>query len=106
MTDATADGRTIGVHAAWDGDGFRGRTVFTISGGMLQLAEADAADHELGGALIPHLTDHHTHLGLTDPAVMFANGITDAVDLGWIPEVAAGWLEADPGHPAVAIAGA
>lgn len=106
MTDATADGRTIGVDAAWDGDGFRGRTVFTISGGTLQLAEADAADHELGGALIPHLTDHHTHLGLTDPAVMFANGITDAVDLGWIPEVAAGWLDADPGHPAVTIAGA
>ncbi|MFF1632728.1 amidohydrolase family protein [Leifsonia sp. NPDC058248] len=97
---------TIGFDAAWDGERFRGHTVFAIEQGMLRPVDEERADRELGGALIPHLTDHHTHLGLTDPAELFANGITDAVDLGWIPEVASGWLIDAPGHPAVQIAGA
>jgi hypothetical protein len=94
----------------------QGHTVFTVDNGMLHLVDesrddardrpAIRADHEVGGALMPHLTDHHTHLGLTDPAGLFANGITDAVDLGWIPEVASTWLTDHPGHPAVRIAGA
>jgi hypothetical protein len=97
---------TIGFDAAWDGDRFRGHTVFTTEQGMLHPVDDERADRELGGALIPHLTDHHTHLGLADPAELFANGITDAVDLGWIPEIAAGWLTDVPGHPVVQIAGA
>ena len=34
----------------------------------------------LGGTLIPHLTDHHTHLGLTDQRALFAS---DAAPTGW-----------------------
>ncbi|WP_431278521.1 amidohydrolase family protein [Leifsonia poae] len=100
---------TVGFDAVWGGDHFLGHTIFAVEDDLLVLTAGDAperADHELGGALIAHLTDHHTHLGLTDPARLFANGITDAVDLGWIPEVAAGWLIDRPGLPSVQIAGA
>ncbi|MFF1879501.1 amidohydrolase family protein [Leifsonia sp. NPDC058230] len=97
---------TIGFDAFWDGRRFQGHTVFAVENGMLHPTGDQRADHEAGGTLIPRLTDHHVHLGLTDPADLFANGITDVVDLGWIPEVASRWLDAHPGHPAVQIAGA
>jgi hypothetical protein len=96
---------TIGFDAVWNGDHFLGHTVFEVTS-TLHRIDAAHADRELGGALFPRLTDHHTHLGLTDPELLFANGITDATDLGWIPEVSAGWLTDRPGHPRVRIAGA
>jgi hypothetical protein len=97
---------SIGFDAVWNGNSFRGHSVFASENGLLHPIDDDRADREFGGALIPHLTDHHTHLGLTDPAELFANGITDAIDLGWVPEVSAGWLIDRPGHPSVRIAGA
>ncbi|QNE36566.1 amidohydrolase family protein [Leifsonia shinshuensis] len=136
MSDPLAPNRTIQVDAVWTGDGFDGPTLFTVDGDQLTLADAvpnpvtDApapADSTgpllpasprlpnsplrptsplLGGTLIPSLIDHHTHLGLTDPGALFAGGITHAVDLGWIPEVATSWRADLPGRPAVAIAGA
>lgn len=60
----------------------------------------------LPGTLFPHLTDHHVHLGLADPAALFTGGITHAHDLGWIPAVAADWLRDLPHHPETTIAGA
>ncbi|MFF1574267.1 amidohydrolase family protein [Leifsonia sp. NPDC058292] len=97
---------TVAFDAVWNGDRFLGRTVFAVEESTLRRTERSHADTELGGALIPTLTDHHTHLGLTDAARLFDNGITEAVDLGWIPEVSAGWLPDRAGHPVVRIAGA
>ncbi len=62
--------------------------------------------YHLPGTLFPHLTDHHVHLGLADPAALFTGGITHAHDLGWIPAVAAGWLRDLPDRPETTIAGA
>jgi hypothetical protein len=102
---AAAPGPTIGFDAVWDGDHFLGHTVFAVGDTLRRIDDA-SADRELGGALFARLTDHHTHLGLTNPALLFTNGITEAVDLGWIPEVSAAWLVDRPGHPVVRIAGA
>lgn len=116
----------VTVDALWTGDGFAGPTALSIGDGILHAITADRAAHavgrgaspvdperidapgvlHLGGTLIPSLTDHHTHLGLSDPAALFRGGITHAVDLGWIPAVAAGWLPDRPDRPAIAIAGA
>jgi imidazolonepropionase-like amidohydrolase len=108
--------RTIQADAVWNGGGFDGPTLLTLDGDQLTrvgVADAPAAPDSapgqpllLGGTLFPSLTDHHTHLGLTDPSALLAGGITHAVDLGWIPEVAATWLADLPGRPSVAIAGA
>lgn len=114
----------IAVDAVWTGTAFRGPVAYDVDGDLLREATREgeatpeggaapeggtsqerAAIH-LGGTLIPHLTDHHTHLGLTDKRELFASGITDAVDLGWIPEVASTWLMGDLDRPAVVIAGA
>jgi len=112
--------------AVWDGHAFRGPATYEVDGDLLRAVmptptrattaapsaaapaptPAEPTPIHLGGALIPHLTDHHTHLGLTDQRALFAAGITDAVDLGWIPEVASTWLDGDLDRPAVAIAGA
>lgn len=96
---------TLGFDAVWNGDGFVGHTVFEGTS-TLRRVDAARADREVGGTLFPRLVDHHTHLGLTDPGLLFTNGITEAIDLGWIPEVAAAWLPDRPGHPLVHMAGA
>lgn len=115
MSDARSQAPTIQVDAAWSGSGFDGPATFRIDGERLVPVAAPAAASSpddpppplsLGGTLFPSLTDHHTHLGLTDPRTLFAGGITHAVDLGWIPSVATSWLADHPGLPAVAIAGA
>lgn len=106
--------------AVWNGDGFLGPTAFAREGARLvpvdgdregtRLAPASGGPaRRLGGTLFPALTDHHVHLGLVDASALFDGGITRAVDLGWIPSVAAGWLTAnrDAGGraPQIAIAG-
>ena len=98
----------VEVDAVWAGDRFLGRTVFVVAGRLLRRADAASVARaiRLGGTLIPRLTDHHTHLGLTDQRALFEGGITDAVDLGWVPDEAAAWLADDVARPAVAIAGA
>ena len=123
MSDGPSPARTLRVDAVWTGAGFDGPAAFLVDGDSLVRVNAEHrtpadADHPapaadasgtvlpLGGTLIPSLTDHHTHLGLIDPAALFAGGITHAVDLGWIPAVAASWLADAPDRPAVAIAGA
>jgi hypothetical protein len=95
--------------AIWTGEGFTGPTLLSLIGERLHPTTGDATSsniHELGGTLFASLTDHHTHLGLSDPAALFHGGITHAVDLGWIPSVAATWLSDTPDRPTVAIAGA
>lgn len=99
------------VDALWTGDGFTGPMLLPLDGERLQPAGAEPATGEphilpLGGTLFPSLTDHHTHLGLSDQTALFRGGITHAVDLGWIPAVAAGWLDDRRDRPAVAVAGA
>jgi imidazolonepropionase-like amidohydrolase len=105
----------VEVDAVWAGDRFRGRTVYEVDGPVLRRVDGPGSQARaatasggvrLGGTLIPHLTDHHTHLGLTDRSALFRGGITDAVDLGWEPGVASTWLADTAGGPAVAIAGA
>ena len=116
----------IRVDALWTGARFTGPTFLSVDGERLHPIAVDepaegeppapeipapeppAAHHilPLGGTLIPSLTDHHTHLGLSDPAALFRSGITHAVDLGWIASVASSWLEDAADRPAVAIAGA
>lgn len=98
------------MDALWTGDGFAGPTVLSVPDGLHrplgpERTDAPAVLH-VGGTLIPSLTDHHTHLGLNDPAALFRGGITHAVDLGWIPAVAADWLPDRADCPAIAIAGA
>lgn len=101
----------VAFDAVWAGGRFHGGTVYEADGSVLRRNE-DAAGAtrpgvtRLGGTLIPRLTDHHTHLGLSDQHALFRGGITDAIDLGWTPEEAAGWLADDPERPAVTIAGA
>lgn len=132
MSDDRSQPPTIRVDAVWNGAGFDGPATFRVDGERLvpvptvgpatfrvdgerllpAPADADPAlpsaglPFPLGGTLFPSLTDHHTHLGLSDPAALFAGGITHAVDLGWIPSVAAAWTADLPDRPAVAIAGA
>ncbi|MEY9954074.1 hypothetical protein [Leifsonia sp. EB34] len=109
MTDTASPARAIQVDAVWTGAGFDGPATLQIDGEHLVPGAApddSTPPLPLGGTLFPALTDHHTHLGLSDPAALFAGGITHAVDLGWIPSVAASWLPDLPGRPAVAIAGA
>ncbi len=97
----------IRVNALWTGERFAGPTVLSVIGERLHaIAPEQTAIASLGGTLLPSLTDHHTHLGLSDPAALFEGGITHAVDLGWIPSVAAEWLDDIPHRPAIAIAGA
>jgi len=99
------------VDALWNGDDFTGPTLVSLDGERLHAAGAEAATGEprilpLGGTVFPSLTDHHTHLGLSDPTALFRGGITHAVDLGWIPAIAATWLDDARDRPAVEIAGA
>lgn len=106
----------VRVDALWTGERFTGPTVLLLADGWLRPVEPERASapggqarsdvFALGGTLVPSLTDHHTHLGLSDPSALFRGGITHAVDLGWIPSVAATWLEDAPDRPAIAIAGA
>ena len=117
MSDAATDRdpgpRTdtyLTVPAVWNGHRLLGETTFRSDGERLHPVEdvpahARARHHRLDGTLFPRLTDHHTHLGLTDQRAVFAGGITHAIDLGWIPAVAAGWLADDPERPSVAIVG-
>lgn len=126
MTAIDRAARSIRVDALWTGDGFTGATVLAVSDdrglgeelmvvapdsgtGSTSASASASAEHPplpLGGTLVPALTDHHTHLGLIDPRALFTGGITHAVDLGWIPETAAGWLADVPDRPEVAITGA
>ncbi len=105
------DGFTLGVEQWWAG-GWRDRTVFVVGGGRLHAVggRETSADRELPGTLFGRLTDHHVHLGLIDPSLLMRNGITAVTDLGWVPSVAASWLEASASPksalPDVAIAGA
>ncbi|MBN9630567.1 MAG: hypothetical protein J0I18_08155 [Actinobacteria bacterium] len=99
------------VDALWTGDDFTGPTLLSLDGERLHAAGAEAAAGEprilpLGGTLFRSLTDHHTHLGHSDPTALFRGGITHAVDLGWIPAIAATWLDDARDRPAVEIAGA
>ena len=114
MTDPNADPDPtpayLTVDAVWNGHRFLGETTFRSDGERLHPvddvpAHARAHHHRLPGTLVPRLTDHHTHLGLTDQHAVFAGGITHAIDLGWIPAVAAGWLADDLSRPSVAIVG-
>ena len=114
MTDARPQARAIRVDAVWGGEDFDGPATFLVDGERLVPASADSDPARptagqplpLGGTLFPSLTDHHTHLGLSDPAALFAGGITRAVDLGWVPDLAASWLPDSDDRPDVAIAGA
>ncbi|MFP3466653.1 hypothetical protein [Leifsonia sp. SIMBA_070] len=98
------------VDAVWNGRRLLGETTFRSDGERLHPVEdvpvsARARHHRLDGTLFPRLTDHHTHLGLTDQHGLFTGGITHAIDLGWVPSVAAGWLADDLARPSVAIVG-
>ncbi|MGO4301433.1 amidohydrolase family protein [Leifsonia sp. RAF41] len=98
------------VDAVWSGHRLLGETTLRSDGERLHPVEdvpahARGRHHRLDGTLFPRLTDHHTHLGLTDQHAVFAGGITHAIDLGWIPAVAAGWLTDDLTRPSVAIVG-
>ncbi|WP_285115267.1 hypothetical protein [Leifsonia sp. fls2-241-R2A-40a] len=97
----------LSVDAVWNGRRFLGPTTFRSDGERLHPVDDVPARSRvhLGGTLFPRLTDHHTHLGLTDQAALFTGGITHAIDLGWVPAVAAGWLADDPTRPSVAIVG-
>lgn len=104
------------VDALWTGEGFSGPTLLSLDGERLHpQTPGYVNEHDdptaanvlpLGGTLFASLTDHHTHLGLSDPTALFRGGITHAVDLGWIASVAATWLDDARDHPTVAIAGA
>jgi len=111
---------TFTVDAVWNGHRFLGPTTFRSDGELLHPIDGpssttghtertghpgEARHHPIGGTLFPRLTDHHTHLGLTDQHAIFAGGITHAIDLGWVPAVATGWLADDRTRPSVAIAG-
>ncbi|WP_426625573.1 hypothetical protein ACPPVW_05805 [Leifsonia sp. McL0607] len=108
----------VRVEALWTGDHFTGPTRLSLVGECLHPTTSSPErpnTHDgsapsnvllLGGTVVPSLTDHHTHLGLSDPGALFQGGITHAVDLGWIPSVAAAWLDDSPHRPAIAIAGA
>jgi hypothetical protein len=113
---------TFTVDAVWNGHRFLGPTTFRSDGELLhpvdgpsstsgrpghtgRIGHPGEAHHHIGGTLFPRLTDHHTHLGLTDQHAIFAGGITHAIDLGWVPAVATGWLADDRTRPSVAIAG-
>ncbi|ANF31784.1 hypothetical protein A0130_08950 [Leifsonia xyli] len=109
MSDAYPE-TYLTVDAVWNGHRFLGETTFRSDGERLHPvddvpAHARARHHRLPGTLFPRLTDHHTHLGLTDQRAVFTGGITHAIDLGWIPAVAAGWLADDLSRPSVAIVG-
>ena len=67
------------------------------------------------GTRLPLLGDAHVHLGLTDPTLLLAGGLGRVQELGWIPEVAAGWRTASLSgaaqsgvnpYPEISIAGA
>ncbi|MGO4536981.1 amidohydrolase family protein [Leifsonia sp. 2MCAF36] len=100
----------VTADAVWNGHRFLRERTFRCDGERLHPVEdvpahARARRHRVEGTLFPRLTDHHTHLGLTDQHALFAGGITHAIDLGWIPAVAAGWLADDLTRPSVAIVG-
>ncbi|MBD8079940.1 amidohydrolase family protein [Cellulosimicrobium arenosum] len=64
-----------------------------------------------GGTLLPPFTDAHVHLGLIDATALLPHGIAAVHDLGWVPDVAAGWARAAESAeatrlPQVAFAGA
>jgi len=117
MSEPATESRTepgsetyLTVDAVWNGHRFLGETTFRCDGERLHPvqdtpAHARSRHHRLDGTLFPRLTDHHTHLGLTDQRALFAGGITHAIDLGWIPAVAAGWLADDLSRPSAAIVG-
>ena len=114
---------SLTVDAVWNGHRFLGPTTFRSDGELLHPVDGppstigrpghtgrtghpgEARHHRIGGTLFPRLTDHHTHLGLTDQSLLFTGGITHAIDLGWVPAIAAGWLADDRTRPSVAIAG-
>ncbi|MDR6971860.1 hypothetical protein [Leifsonia shinshuensis] len=107
---AAAGDLYLTVDAVWNGRRFLGETTFRSDGERLHPvtdvpAHARTRHHRIAGTLFPRLTDHHTHLGLTDQHALLSGGITHAIDLGWIPAVAAGWLTDDLTRPAVAIVG-
>jgi hypothetical protein len=66
------------------------------------------------GTQLPLLGDAHVHLGLTDPTLLLAGGIGRVQELGWVPDIAAGWRSAaldsaalgTHAYPEISIAGA
>lgn len=83
----------------WD-DGWRGPSVIRLRDGRVAShSPAIAAAHQtadielrMSGAVFPGIYDRHVHLGLIEPETLFANGVSRVRDLGWDPQVAAGWL--------------
>ncbi|SEA45053.1 hypothetical protein [Leifsonia sp. 21MFCrub1.1] len=103
-----SDDAYLTVDAVWNGHRFFGTTTFRSDGERLHAVDdipSHARHEHLGGTIFPRLTDHHTHVGLTDQHAVFSGGITHAIDLGWVPAVAAGWLTDDLTRPSVAIVG-
>ncbi|WP_158866577.1 amidohydrolase family protein [Leifsonia sp. AG29] len=98
----------VTVDAVWTGRRFVGPVTFRADGERLHpvdIAPPRSLHRRLEGTVFARLADHHTHLGLTDPAALFRGGITHAIDLGWIPAVAAAWLADDRSRPSIEIAG-
>ncbi|WP_431219128.1 hypothetical protein [Leifsonia xyli] len=109
-TDGPAEPSYLTAEAVWNGHRFLRDVPFRTDGERLHPvddvpAHARSRHIRLDGTLFPRLTDHHTHLGLTDQHAVLAGGITHAIDLGWVPAEAAGWLADDLSRPSVAIAG-
>ncbi|OLT54639.1 hypothetical protein [Cellulosimicrobium sp. CUA-896] len=99
MTVVPDGARLVTVDASW----FPGRpptgptTFLATASGLHPLSDAEVDAHgaaeplHLPGTLLPPFTDAHVHLGLVDATALVPHGIAAVHDLGWIPEVAAGW---------------
>ncbi len=106
------EGQHIGVQAWWSGR-WHGPAVFVVRDGLLRLApefdRTSPIDIEIPGTLFARLTDHHVHLGLSNPEEILDGGITTVIDLGWQLQQASAWHVASsfPGStlPEVRIAG-
>lgn len=104
MTGATGRAvrvRRARIHGAWHAD-----AVVRLGQDGLELVPPGSASPGdlplVEVALLPPVTDHHVHLGLSDAAEAAPSALARVVDLGWAPDALPGIVDAAlAAHPAL-----
>lgn len=107
MGETVAGGDTVvfAVDRLWLGGRVQPAVLEADGDGIRLAPDGTQPEGRLAGTALPGFRDVHVHLGLVDPSTLLTNGIATVIDCGWIPQVAAAWID-DPALPEIRICGA